>query len=311
MSRIHEALQRAYLERGKAPASGELQVVEPPTTSSFPPVTSGFEEPPIVRAEVALENVAEHPWNPSTNSLPTLGDRGMGVEQFRSLRSHVYQARYEAPLKTVLIASGMPAEGKSFIAANLAVSLARNSIHNILLIDADLRRPTLHDLLGAPNKPGLSDYLAGKADLVDVMQRARAPKSSDDGVAAKIANLTFIPSGGSCDNSSELVANRRMEELIASVSPNFDWIVIDAPPVLAVTDAVELSRAADAVLLVARGASTPYQVAQRTKTAFWTARILGFVLNAVKEAPGKKSYNYNYNYYYSGEPETNGHAKRQ
>ena len=93
------------------------------------------------------------------------------MEQFRSLRSHVYQARYEAPLKTILIASGMPSEGKSFIAANLAVSLARNSIHNILLIDADLRRPTLHDLLGAPNTPGLSDYLAGKADLVDVMQR--------------------------------------------------------------------------------------------------------------------------------------------
>ena len=94
-----------------------------------------------------------------------------------------------------------------------------------------------------------------------------------------------------------------MEELIASVSPNFDWIVIDAPPVLAVTDAVELSRAADAVLLVARGASTPYEVAQRTKTAFGTARILGFVLNAVKEAPGKRSYNYNYNYYYHANPE--------
>jgi capsular exopolysaccharide synthesis family protein len=296
MSRIHEALQRAYLERGTAPVSGELQVVEPP-------IKSDFEEPPIVKAEVALENVAEHRWNPSTNSLPTLADRGMGVEQFRSLRSHVYQARYEAPLKTVLIASGMPSEGKSFIAVNLAISLARNSIHNILLIDADLRRPTLHDLLGAPNSPGLSDYLAGNADPIDVMQRAQAPKSGDDGVAGKIANLTFIASGGSRDNSSELVASSRMEELIASVSPNFDWIVIDAPPVLAVTDAVSLSRAADAVLLVARGANTPYEVAQRTKAAFGTSRILGFVLNAVKEAQGKGSNNYNYNYYYHADPE--------
>jgi len=297
MSRIHEALQRAYLERGKVPASGELQVVEPPAPSSF-------DEPPVVRAEVSLENVAEHSWSPSSLSLPTLADRGASVEQFRGLRSHVYQARYESPLKTILVASGMPSEGKSFVAANLAISLARNSIHNILLIDADLRRPTLHDLLGAPYSPGLSNYLDGSAELTDVMQRNRARKSAGNGVADKISNLTFIASGGSRDNSSELVASHRMAELIETVSPNFDWIVIDAPPVLAVTDSVELARAADAVLLVARGASTPYEVAQRTKAAFSSSRVLGFVLNGVKDAPGKGSYNYNY--YYHVEPGANG-----
>ena len=85
-----------------------------------------------------------------------------------------------------------------------------------------------------------------------------------------------------------------------TVSPHFDWIVIDSPPVLAVTDAVELARAADAVLLVARGASTPYDVAQRTQAAFSNSRILGFVLNDIKDAPRSGSYNYNY---YYGEPE--------
>ncbi len=97
-------------------------------------------------------------------AFPTLTDRGAGVEQFRRLRSHVYQAHSEAPLKTILIASGMPSEGKSFVAANLAMSMARNSVNNILLIDGDLRRPTLHNLLGAPNTPGLSDYLQGTAE---------------------------------------------------------------------------------------------------------------------------------------------------
>ena len=116
--------------------------------------------------------------DPSPASFPTLADRGAGVEQFRSLRSHIYQARYEAPLKTILVASGMPSEGKSFVAANLAMSLARNSINNILLIDGDLRRPTLHNLLGAPNTPGLSDYLAGTADLNDIMQRDRSPATA-------------------------------------------------------------------------------------------------------------------------------------
>jgi capsular exopolysaccharide synthesis family protein len=272
-------------------------VVEPPTQSNF-------DEQPVARAEVPLENIAEHSWSPSTLSLPTLAERGASVEQFRGLRSHVYQARYESPLKTILVASGMPSEGKSFVSANLAISLARNSIHNILLIDADLRRPTLHDLLGAPNTPGLSNYLDGSAEIVDVMQRDRASKSAGNGVSDKIANLTFIPSGGRRDNSSELVASPRMAELIETVSPNFDWIVIDAPPVLAVTDAVELARAADAVLLVARGSSTPYEVAQRAKAAFSTARILGFVLNNVKDAPGKGSYTYNY--YYHAEPEDSG-----
>lgn len=298
MSRIHEALQRAYLERGKTPASAELQVVEPPAAPS------SFDEPPAARAEVSLENVAERSWSPSTLSLPTLADRGASVEQFRGLRSHVYQARYESPLKTILVASGMPSEGKSFVSANLAISLARNSIHNILLVDADLRRPTLHDLLGAPNTPGLSNYLDGSAELIDIMQRDRAPKSAGNGVAEKISNLTFIASGGSRDNSTELVASPRMAELIETLAPSFDWIVIDAPPVLAVTDAVELARAADAVLLVARGANTPYTVAQRTKAAFNSARILGFVLNGVKDAPGKGSYNYNY--YYHVEPGASG-----
>jgi protein-tyrosine kinase len=304
MSRIHEALQRAYLERGKMPILGDIQVADPETAPSN-------DGPALVKAEVAFDDIARHPWKPSMISFPTLADRGAGVEQFRSLRSHVYQARYEAPLKTILIASGMPSEGKSFVAANLAMSLARNSIHNILLIDGDLRRPTLHDLLGAPNDLGLSDYLEGSADLIDILQRDSGSEAKENAGMDGKSNLTFIASGKHSDRSTELVANHRMKELITAVSPNFDWIVIDAPPVLAVTDAVELARSSDAVLLVARGASTPYEVAQRTKAAFSSSRILGFVLNDVKDAPRSGSYNYNYNYYYYGDPEASGHGKRR
>ncbi len=114
-------------------------------------------------------------------------------------------------MKTVLIASGMPAEGKSFVAANLAMTLARNSIHNILLIDGDLRRPTLHTLLGAPNSVGLSNYLEGNADISEIMQRDSGHyKSGSDG-AGSIANLTFISSGKTSANSSELAATHRIE----------------------------------------------------------------------------------------------------
>jgi capsular exopolysaccharide synthesis family protein len=269
-----------------------------------PAVAGGVEERPPAGADRVLTDIPQYRWKPLVASFPTLQDRGPGVEQFRSLRSRIYQARYEAPLKTILVSSGMPSEGKSFVAANLAMSLARNSVNNILLIDGDLRRPTLHRLLGAPNDVGLSDYLAGTAQLNAVMQRDRSPETDEIAGPRGISNLTIIPSGRCGDNSSELVANRRIEELIVNLSPHFDWIVIDSPPVLAVTDAVELARAADAVVLVARGATTPYDVAQRTQATFSGSRILGFVLNDIRKAPRRGYY-----YYYYGGSEDSGKDK--
>jgi protein-tyrosine kinase len=297
MSRIYEALQRADLERR---AAQELGVEQPAEQVVAPDI----EEPPPAKAFIVLDNIVQHPWSPSLASFPTLADRGPGVEQFRSLRSRIYQARYEMPLKTILISSGMPSEGKSFVAANLAMNLARNSMNNILLIDGDLRRPTLHTLLGAPNIPGLSEYLAGSAEIDSIMQRDVISKTPGTAPAAGAPNLTLIPAGKCGDNSSELVANRRIEELTATLAPHFDWILIDSPPVLAVTDAVDLARAADAVLLVVRGGSTPFDVAQRTQVTFKNSRILGFVLNDIKDPPRTGSY-----YYYYGGPESSRGAK--
>jgi len=301
MSRIFEALQRAELERKTNPGLDDNELLETAVISAAP-----IYQEPAVETAVGLDDIARYPWKPLVASFPTLADRGAGVEQFRSLRSRIFQARYEAPVKTLLISSGLPSEGKSFVAANLAMSLVRNSANNILLIDGDLRRPTLHKLLGAPEVPGLSEYLAGTAEIKDILQRAENPKAEAAVDAGGLANLTFIPSGKCGDNSSELVANRRVEELIATLAPHFDWILIDSPPVLAVTDAVELSHAADAVLLIARGGSTTYATAQVTQSTFSSSRILGFVLNDVKEVP-RGGYSY-YNYY--GARETAGLPQR-
>jgi len=290
MSRIFEALQRADLER----KTDQVTEIGP-----FPEsiIASGTEDPPPTSTGVVLENIARYSWKPSVASIPSLTDRGAEVEQFRKLRSRVSQARDEAPLKTILISSGMPSEGKSFVALNLAMSLARHGVNNVLLIDGDLRRPTLHNLLGAPHTPGLSEYLAGTAEMKDILQRDKAGETNG---MARVPNLTFIPSGKCSDNSSELAVNHRMEELIAALSPHFDWILIDSSPVLAVTDAVDLARAADAVLLVAREARTPYEVAQRAQAAFSKSRILGFVLNAAKHIPRQGYYA---SYYYGGQGE--------
>jgi len=287
MSRIYDALERANLERKAAQETDAAEIAEP-----F--AASGAEELPPVKDDVILEEIALHPWNPSVVSLPTLGDRGESIEQFRGLRTQIYQYRDQAPLKTILVSSGVPAEGKTFVAANLAMSLARNKNNTVLLIDADLRKPSLHAILGAPNTPGLTEYLAGTAEANDILQRCQNPHIFEAGLMHSIPDLTFIPAGAGGDHASELVANHRIEELIAILSPHFDWILIDSPPALAFADAIDLARAADAVLLVARGATTPFDVAQRTQAAFSNSRILGYVLNAVKDAPRDGSYYYYY-----------------
>ncbi len=298
MSRIYEALQRADSERKVAP-DGKF-IAEP---TPFAEVA----ELPSVGGEFVFERVPEKAWQPSLPALPTLAERGVGVEQFRALRSRIYQARYEAPLKTLLISSGLPSEGKSFVTCNLAVSLARSGMNKILLIDGDLRRSSLHTMLGASNDAGLSDYLSGRAGLSMIMQRPTGSKTAAGSGVEAFANLTFIAAGKAEDGSSELIANHRFKELIEAVSPHFDWILIDSPPVLAVVDAVELAQVADAVLLVARGGSTSFEVAQRAQASFHNSRILGFVLNDVKDAPRRKSY-YNYNNYYYKESGSKDHA---
>jgi capsular exopolysaccharide synthesis family protein len=245
-----------------------------------------------IQEEILFDQVARHPWNPSLGSLPTLGERGEGIEQFRGLRTQVYQFRDQAPLKTILVSSGLPAEGKTFVAANLAISLARNKNNTVLLIDADLRKPAMHRLLGTPSLPGLAEFLSGSARAREVMQRNQHSHINLEGQSWQMPDLTFIPAGEGGDHSSELVANHRIEDLIATLSPHFDWIIIDSPPVLVVADAIDLARAADAVLLVARAAQTPYNVAQRAQSAFANSRLLGFVLNAVKDAPRSGGYCY-------------------
>jgi protein-tyrosine kinase len=300
MSRIYDALQRADVERKAAQGMDGIG-------SSEPSAVPGVDALPSIKAEVSTENIELHSWKPFAAFLPTLGDRGESIEQFRGLRSKLYQLRDQAKLKTILVSSGLPGEGKTFVAANLAISLARNRNNRVLLIDGDLRSPSLHAILGASDIPGLTEYLAGTAGPGDIMQRDQDSSLVEAGLVRSLSNLVFIPAGAGGDNSSELVANHRIEELIAILSPHFDWILIDSPPILAVADAVDLARAADGVLLVARGATTPYDVAQRAQAAFNNSRILGFVLNAVKDVPPNSSYSY----YYGKEGTSSGLSGRK
>lgn len=281
MSRIYEALRQADLEKNIEPGAMLDTPVEPAQVLEFIRETS----PDL--PGLSLNDVARHPWSPSADAIPCLLERGLVVERFRSLRSRLFEARQESAIRTVLISSGMPSEGKSFVALNSAVSLARGA-GRVLLIDGDLRCPTLHESLAAPRQPGLSEYLAGTAGLPEILQQNSIP----DSLPREISNLTFMPAGTPVDTSSELLNGGRMKELITSLASTFDWIIIDSPPVLAVTDAIDLGRVTDAVLLVAREACTPYKVMQQAQAAFKQSRLLGIVLNASKSTQRKNSYYY-------------------
>jgi protein-tyrosine kinase len=286
MSRIYEALKRAENERQTDPRSGSALQVE-----TVPVPTAADSEP---RAESAFfDQIVRRPWTPSQLHLPTLADSGAAVEQFRSLRSSLYQIRDQVPLHTIVISSGIPGEGKTFVAANLAISLARNDERPILLVDADLRRPSIHKLLGACDSPGLNQYLSGSILLSGILQRAGESAVATEAGTRALSKLALIPAGDHDDRQSpELAGNHRMEELVAALSLHFSWIIIDTPPALAVTDAIDLARIADGVLLVARGEATTYGVAQRAQSAFSNVRVLGFVLNAVKHVPRSEQYYY-------------------
>ena len=314
MSRIYEALQKAESERAlervpeRTPERREPPMPEPPANvvmrapaavaeaeyeiPESRPAADLFVEAPAAASgsEPDLSGIVRRHWTPLLEQLPALLERGPAVEQFRSLRSRIYEMRDIHPLKTILVTSGMPQEGKSFISINLALSLARHKNSKVLLIDGDMRRFTLHQILGCESQPGLAEYLAGKASMMDVMQRS--DQSTEAGARGKalLPSLTFIAGGNGGDKAADLSGSPRFGELIRAAAPYFDWIIVDSSPVLPVSDAVNLARACDGVLLVARGGVTKFPVAQRAQSELKASNVLGFVLNAVHEAPQVGNY---------------------
>jgi protein-tyrosine kinase len=309
MSRIYEALQKAESERTTERRETEPRITVPPVSTEVMPQTAvaeiEYSDAPVQDAvdvyterssrelgggALDLSKIVRRPWAPSLERLPSLLERGPAVEQFRSLRSRIYELRDISPLKSIMVSSGMPQEGKSFISTNLALSLARHKNSKVLLIDGDMRRYTLHQLLGCESHPGLADYLAGKASIEEVMQRAEQSVEADGTGKPLLPNLTFIGGGNGGDKAADLSGSPRFGELIRLASPYFDWIIVDSSPVLPVSDAVNLSRSCDGVLLVARGGVTKFPIAQRAQSELKASNILGFVLNAVQDTPQVGSY---------------------
>jgi protein-tyrosine kinase len=299
MSRIHDALKKAEQDRvalqGGAAQSGyatglesnSLVVAEAESSSSsLPRVESAGGMMPGLSsassAETLLAQCRQTEWKPDMGSMLFMNgnDSAQGTEQFRTLRSRLYSLREKMTLKTVLVTSALPREGKSFTSANLAQVMVRQHGRRVLLIDADLRGPRLHLMLGNEPGPGLSDYLQGRNDEFSILQRG------------PMENLFFMPSGTGIEDPAELVANGRMKILLQRLGPLFDWIIVDSPPAIPVSDASVLATACDGVLIVVRSNSTPSDAARKARQEFSDTALLGVVLNGTNQesAPYERYY---------------------
>ncbi len=285
MNSNYQELLRTELNRIKAG--------EPPTQDfsekAAEAVQVEFQPSQMMFATGAPVEAQEMPWDPHTQNLPTLEQRTSTAEQFRRLRSRLIESRSLQPLKTVLISSAQPQEGKSFVTANLAVALSHHRGTRVLLIDGDMRRYTLHEYLGTSARPGLADFLSGQAKPWEVMQKAdEATVAAHPG----LAQLTFIAGGGLTDQVADLSHDSRFGDLIDYARPLFDWILVDSSPVTLVSDAVNLARYCDGVLLVVRAGMTRYQDAQKAQAELQASTLLGVVLNAVEERAVPTYYGY-------------------
>ena len=212
------------------------------------------------------------------------------AESYRALRTSLLLSSLGSPPKVVLITSAMPQEGKTTTSINTAVVLAQKGV-KVLLVDADLRRPSIHKALGMGPRSGLSNILTGSAD--PQLTISRSPL---------IPSLYVLPAGTPPPNPAELLASANMRELVEALSREYDHIVIDTPPTLSVTDAVVLSICADAVVLVIRSGKTTKQALRRSRELLLrvNARIAGVLLNAVDLNSPDYYYYYEYQGKYGG-----------
>jgi protein-tyrosine kinase len=312
MSRIHEALKKAEQERSavQATSAGVLTAApaaSPAISTIAAPDSEGGRSLPTeelishsagyLRFDDLRKHCAHPQWHldPNVNVFINSALTAHGSEQFRTLRSRLYQMRSSQQLRTLLVTSSVPAEGKTFVTNNLAQAIVRQPDRRALIIDADLRCSRLHVPLGAPASPGLTDYLRGEVDELAIIQHGLE------------GNLCFIPGGNAVTNPSELLSNGRMKVLLDRVMPVFDWVILDSAPLLPVADSSLLADLVDGALLVIRAGQTPVATAQRACQELQGRNIVGVVLNAVgpHHAYGayySSSYGYGYGYGHAADP---------
>jgi len=282
MSNIFDALQRAETEssgrEGSALVtelleSAELKIrgaslkVEPFSSQEIsdanPPdaVVDTVERCPVLSVSIPQE----------TRLVSAVPEQSLAAEKFRYLAVRLRQLRQTRPLKKILITSTIPQEGKSTVSANLACTFARRAQKKTLLLEGDLRRPTLAQQFGIGRVPGICQWLARETESINVYRLERL-------------GLWILPAGETPQNPLELMQSARLPELMELLEAWFDWIVIDSPPALPLADTSVWSRLADGIVLVTRPGITEKKQLQRGLQALEAKKLVGALVNASRDA---------------------------
>jgi protein-tyrosine kinase len=295
MSRLEEALKRAELAKQEAgsPDGGGSSFPEMEAAPQVPPQAWDFDGA-VANAEHKIP-VARQPEPPSELTSYVFGDVASRktiidpdvdsslVEQYRRLAAALHHAQLQRNVRTVMITSAVASEGKTLTATNLALTLSHSYKRRVLLIDADLRRPAVHDVFGISNASGLCEALgAGQA--------RRLP------LARVSMNLWILTAGEATGDPMSALASDEMKMLLADAADHFDWVIVDTPPIAMLSDANLLARMIDGTILVISAASTPFPLVRRAVESIGAERIMGTVLNRIDRAQMVGGYGY-YDYY--------------
>jgi capsular exopolysaccharide synthesis family protein len=301
MSYIYEALQRAEQERsgGTVPKDADsvaelLQGVEQEierkqSLSEFPtvgPLPSPKVEPRATHSFLPTKTLLPAP--PADARLVCLSDQGaLAAEKFRVLGLKLRHLRERRKLKRIVISSSIPEEGKSLIAANLALNQSRSKVLHTVLVDGDLRRPELGKRFGfSRNLPGLSEVLRGERELSEVVYKLEG------------TGLWFIPAGVTPENPIEVMQSGRLQQVLEQLETFFDWVFIDTPPVIPLADTPLWMKLADGVLLVTREGVCEKKQLERAIALVDRPTMLGVVVNSCS----RNEQEYYYSRYASAAP---------
>lgn len=272
MSRIHDILSKAEREGAvrhtHASAPAPMPLVPPPAAARAPsPVPSA---PPAGRAPRSGRVIEAGQMSPLL--VAALAPHTDIAEHYRTLRTRIVLGEDGRPRRVLLVTSPGKGDGKTVTTANLALTMAQEFNRRIALVDADLREPGLHTLLGLPRSPGLSDVLSGTVALDEAL------------VELPEFNLTVLPAGGADDKPAEQLGSTAMRHALDALRTRFDRVLVDVPPILPLADVSVVAPQVDGVLLVVRAGATTRPDIERALSVVDAGRFLGIVLNGTDGA---------------------------
>lgn len=293
MSRIHDVLNKAEREgtarRVRQGGGAALEALEPPDTLAIAPepIVMSFRE-----AQEARERESDSEAFAADQSgiraisgvsldpllIAATEPQSSAAEEYRNLRTRIAQSATGRAMRTIAITSATKGDGKSVSAANLALTIAQEFQRRTVLVDADLRHPRIHQLLGLSDGIGLAEVLSGSTDLETAL------------VALPDYNLTVLPAGLPPSHPAELLSSAAMRRVIDTLRQRYDRIVIDLPPAAPLADVQILTPLIDGIVFIVRAGATPKPAIERALSSFDRTRLLGMVLNEITPDTGPAYY---------------------